>query len=165
LGANVVCASSLTKCYGLGMQRIGWVLGPPAIVAAAKSAAIATFGHLPLAHAATALEAFARLGELSRRARSLYLGKREIAADWVASLGTKARWSAPKEGLFGLVTLPGRGNLLSEIEVLAEKTGVLVGAGAFFGSPSSFRLSWATCDEASFKKGLELLEPLVSASR
>ena len=91
LGSNVVCVSSLTKCYGLGMYRIGWVLGPPEIVAGVKAASIATFGHLPLAHAALGVQAFAKLGELTARSRSLYLGKREIAAEWVASLGAKAR--------------------------------------------------------------------------
>src|SRR5262249_1273213 len=32
LGDNVLCASSLGKCYGLGPQRIGWLTGPPATI-------------------------------------------------------------------------------------------------------------------------------------
>ena len=48
LAPNVVAVSSLTKCYGLGMHRIGWVLGPSEIVERAEAAMIATCGHLPL---------------------------------------------------------------------------------------------------------------------
>lgn len=162
LAPNVVAVSSLTKCYGLGMYRLGWLLGPEEITTRAKDASIATFGHLPLAHAAYGVSAFAALDRLAARARGLLEGKRAMAEAWVASL-PQARWSAPREGLFGLVTLPGRGDLLSEIERLAEYGGVLVGAGTFFGAPSSFRLSWASCDKERFAEGLSRLEPLVSA--
>ena len=74
-----------------------------------------------------------------------------------------ARWSNPQEGLFGLVTLPGRGDLLPAVEKVAKENGVLVGAGTFFGAPDSFRLSWASCDEEKFRKGLALLQPLVTS--
>src|SRR5262249_36779558 len=58
IARNVVTVASLTKCYGLGMYRIGWVLGPPEIVERAMTASIATFGHLPLSHASIAVSAF-----------------------------------------------------------------------------------------------------------
>lgn len=161
LAPNVVAVSSLTKCYGLGMHRIGWVLGPPEIVERATSAALATLGHLPLSHAAFGVEALARIGALATRAKALFAGKRAIAEDWLRAhphLG----WSAPREGLFGLVTVPGGRDILPDIERLANEQGVLVGAGTFFGAPSSFRLSWASCDAARFAEGLAKLEPLVS---
>ena len=159
LASNVIALSSLTKCYGLGMFRIGWVLGPEEVVQRAGAASVATFGHLPLAHAAFGAAAFGAIGMLARRARSLLAGKREIAERWARSL-PDARWSAPSEGLFGMVTLPGRGDLRARIEARAREAGVLVGAGSFFGAPESFRLSWATCDAARFEEGLRLLEPL-----
>lgn len=161
LAPNVVAVSSLTKCYGLGMYRVGWVLGPEEIVERAEAAAIATFGHAPLAHASYGSAVLGAVGPLSSRAKALLAGKREIAERWVASL-PGARWSAPEDGLFGLVTLPGRGDLLSSIEARAREAGVLVGAGTFFGAPESFRLSWASCDAARFAEGLRLLAPLAS---
>ncbi len=159
LGPNVVTIGSLTKCYGLGMHRIGWVLGPEEIAERALHASIATFGHLPLTHASYGAAAFAAVGPLSTRAKTLLAGKRVLAERWVSSL-RNAHWSAPTEGLFGLVTLRGRGDLLPRIEKLAREGGVLVGAGTFFGAPESFRLSWATCDAARFEEGLRLLAPL-----
>jgi hypothetical protein len=161
LGANVIAISSLTKCFGLGMFRIGWLTGPQEIASAATDAAVATVGHLPLAHASYGAAAFEGIGRLARRANDLVSGKREIAARWVAGV-PGARWSAPEEGLFGLVTLPGAGDLRAEIEALATSAGVLVAAGSFFGAPESFRLSWASCDRARFEEGLRLLDALVS---
>lgn len=161
LAPNVVAVSSLTKCYGLGMYRVGWVLGPEEVVERAEAAAVATFGHAPLAHASYGSAVLGAVGPLAARAKALLAGKRALAERWVASL-PNARWSAPQGGLFGLVTLPGRGDLLASIEARAREAGVLVGAGTFFGAPESFRLSWATCDAARFSEGLRLLEPLVS---
>jgi DNA-binding transcriptional MocR family regulator len=129
------------------------------VVAAARAASVATLGHFPLSHAAYAVAIFSALPQLSKRALSLVAGKRELAEAWAASL-PNARWSAPKAGLFGMLTLPGRGDLRPRIEALAKTSGVLVGAGAFFGAPESFRLSWATCDAEKFQRGLELLRPL-----
>lgn len=163
LAPNVVAVSSLTKCYGLGMHRIGWVLAPPAIAEAAAAAKTATMGHMPLAHAAASAAAFAELPRLSARARAVLGDKRARVEAWLTR-HPAASWSAPREGLFGLVTLPGRGDLLADVERLAETSGVLVAAGSFFGAPSSFRLSWASSDVARLEEGLAKLEPLVSGN-
>lgn len=164
LGPNVVALGSLTKAYGLGMMRIGWVLGPEGVVARAKDAATATVGHLPLPHASLALAAFGRVGALSARARAICAGKRELAEAWTKRLGLG--WSAPREGLFGLVTVPAaRGrDLLPDLEALATARGVLVSAGTFFGIADGFRLSWASCDPSRFAEGLARLEVIASAS-
>jgi aspartate/methionine/tyrosine aminotransferase len=160
LAPNVVAVSSLTKCYGLGRHRIGWVLGPPDVAERAASATMATMGHYPTPYAAYAVEAFTHVGRLARRAKTIIGDKRRIAGEWARSL-RGARWSAPEAGLYGLVTLAGRGDLTPAIERLASEASVLVAPGAFFGLPESFRLSWASCDEKDFREGLRRLEALV----
>jgi len=160
IAPNVVAVSSLTKCFGLGPHRIGWVLGPEEVVRAAEAALLATTGHLPGSHAAIGAAAFDAVPALARRAKALMAGKRALAHEWAAS-HPKIRWSAPAEGLFGLVTIPGEGDLLAAIEDLASSAGVLVAAGSFFGAPRSFRLSWASSDAAKLREGLARLEPLV----
>lgn len=162
IAPNVLAVSSLTKCYGLGMHRIGWLLAPPEIVERAHAATIATTGHLPLSHANLGAAAFSGVGALARRAKAMLAGKRAIAERWAQSI-PGARWSHPREGLFGLVTLPGEGDLLGAIERTAETAGVLVGAGSFFGAPRSFRVSWATLDAARFEEALARLDVLVRA--
>jgi len=158
LGPNVVALGSLTKAYGLGMLRVGWVLAAPAVVARADDVLLATLGHLPLAHAAVGAAALTEIEAYAARARALVAGRRERVEAWIATR-REAQWSAPTEGVFGLVTLPGRGDLTPAIEHLATEKGVLVAAGSFFGAPSSFRLSWASTPELD--RSLELLSYMV----
>ena len=160
LAPNVIAIGSLTKCYGLGMHRIGWVLGPEEIVERARSAMIATIGQLPTTHAAYGCAALASVPKLAVRAKTLLGEKKALVERWLAA-HPRATWSAPAHGLFGLVTIEGAGELLPRIEERARVAGVLVGAGTFFGAPESFRLSWATCEPTKLEEGLRLLEPLV----
>lgn len=160
LAPNVVVASSLTKCYGLGMHRIGWLLGPDAVVERAEAAMISLTGHLPLSHAARGAAALSNVGKLATRAKALVAGKRDVATAWASAL-PDATWSAPASGLFGLVTVPGAGDLLPRIESWATDHGVLVGAGTFFGVPNGFRLSWASLARPRFEEGLDKLAALL----
>jgi DNA-binding transcriptional MocR family regulator len=160
LAPNVVAVSSLTKCYGAGMDRIGWLLGPPEIVERAEAAMISTCGHLPLLHAARGEAALANLGKLAKRAKGILAGKREVAEQWSKAI-PNATWSRPTSGLFGLLTIDGAGELLPRIESWAEGHGVLVGAGTFFGIPNGFRLSWASLEMARFEEGLAKLTTLL----
>lgn len=160
LAPNVVAVSSLTKCYGLGMHRIGWVLGPSEVVERAEAAAIATYGHLPLAQAARGAVAVANVGKLAQRAKAILADKRDIAARWARAV-PHASWSAPTSGLFGLVTLDDPQDLRPRIESWATEHGVLVGAGSFFGVPNGFRLSWATLPKERFEDGLAKLSTLL----
>jgi aspartate/methionine/tyrosine aminotransferase len=146
LAPNVVAVSSLTKCYGLGAHRVGWLLGPAEIVARAEHATTASCGMLPLVHAHLALHAFARVATLADRTRALLAGKRMRVARWVEAQGLT--WSSPSEGLFGLVGVPGAGDLTAVIERAAREREVLVAAGTFFGVPGGFRLAWSASDDA-----------------
>ncbi len=141
LAGNVVAVSSLTKCYGLGPERIGWVLGSKDVVARASDALTASAGILPRSHARAGKAAFSELIHLAERSRRLLSGKRERVAAWVASRGLA--WSAPTEGLFGLVTVPGHADLTPLLEAAAREREVLVAPGAFFGVPNAFRIAWS----------------------
>lgn len=154
LAPNVVAVSSLTKCYGLGPERIGWLLGPSDVIDRAGDALIASTGMLPRSHARVALAAFSELPTLAARSRRLLAGKRERVAAWVASHGLS--WSAPVEGIFGLVSVPGREDLTPAIERAALERQVLVAAGAFFGIPDAFRIAWSIPGDL-LDEGLERL--------
>jgi len=159
LAPNVVTTASLTKCYGLGNQRIGWMLGPRHVIAHADDALTANTGHLPLPYASIASYAFDRIDDLAARARALLRGKRALVDAWVAAR-PRLRWSAPQAGLFGFAVLEGEGDgagdITERIERGAEQHGVLVAAGAFFGIPNGFRLSWSI-DSAKLEPGLDAL--------
>jgi len=154
LGPNVVTVASLTKCYGLGNQRIGWVLAPREVIAHADDAITASAGMLPLCHAHVALRAFDRIGDLAARVRTSLAGKRERVSTWAAAQGLA--WSAPTEGLFGFARVPGAGDLTGVIERTAREREVLVAPGSFFGIPDGFRLSWSRA-AMDVEEGLAIL--------
>jgi aspartate/methionine/tyrosine aminotransferase len=162
LAPNVVAVSSLTKCYGLGEHRIGWLLGPTDVVARAEDAVTASCGMLPLVHAHLALRAFGHIRSLAERSRALVAGKRARVARWVESEGLE--WSAPTEGLFGLVTVQGAGDLTASIERAAREREVLVAAGSFFGIPDGFRVAWSASTER-LDEGLGRLAEALRAAR
>ncbi|MDP9036573.1 MAG: pyridoxal phosphate-dependent aminotransferase [Myxococcota bacterium] len=141
LAPNVVAISSLTKCYGLGPERIGWLLGPAEVIAHAEDVLTASCGMLPLSHANMAIHAFAQIGALAERTSRLLLGKRERVAAWAAA--ERLEWSAPVEGLFGFATMPGAGDLTPLLERAASDREVLVAPGAFFGVANGFRVAWS----------------------
>jgi aspartate/methionine/tyrosine aminotransferase len=154
LAHNVVAVSSLTKSYGLGAERIGWLLGPSTLVERVHETVVASIGHGPSAHARAGLEGFARTVPLAARARSILAGKRDRVAAWASSRGLTL--SAAEDSLFGMVTLPGRGDLTSAIEAGIRDHDVLVAPGAFFGAPNAFRIAWSLPMDA-LNEGLERL--------
>ncbi len=156
LADNVIAVGSLTKCYGVGPQRIGWVLAPPDVVARVEGAIVASAGLLPLEHANLACSVFARLPTLASRARAGLADKRAAVSTWFRG-HPEISWSAPDSGLFGLAWFARRSeDLTARIEAGSARYGVIVAPGAFFGISNGFRLSWSTSAEA-LGEGLELL--------
>jgi aspartate/methionine/tyrosine aminotransferase len=141
LGDRVIAVSSLTKSFGVGDARVGWVLGPADVIARAEGVLLATCGYLPTRHASYGAWAFTRIDALAERARELTHGKRETVEAWMARR-ERLVWSAPPDGLFGFALNKDPGDLLPTIEAGVEREGVLVAAGTFFGVPNGFRLSW-----------------------
>ena len=154
IAPNVVAVASLTKCYGLGPERIGWVLASEEVIARAEATMTCSAGALPLSHARQSEAAFSRITAIAARTRALLGTKRERVAAWAAA--HDVTYSEPAEGLFGFVTLPGRGDLFAEIEQAVQEHGVLVAAGCFFGVPDGFRIGWSL-PEADLDEGLARL--------
>lgn len=160
LGENVVAVSSLTKCYGLGPHRIGWLLGPPEVIANAEAVLLATCGSLPLAHANLALRAFEALPTLAEHSRRTLAEKRARVSSWVTSR-SDLEWHAPTSGLFGFVTVKRRpSNVRAVIERGMRERDVMVVPGEFFELPHGFRIAWSL-DASLLDEGLERLGHVV----
>ncbi len=162
IAPNAIVASSLTKCFGLGAQRIGWLLAPDDVARWARGTILATCGHFPVEHANLAAHAFGRLGLLADRARALLSSKRSRVHRWATARDDIA-WSSPGSGLFGFATSTRPEDLTARIAAAAQRNGVLVAPGSFFGVPNGFRLSWSIeekkLDEGLFRLGRVLDGP------
>jgi aspartate/methionine/tyrosine aminotransferase len=143
LAPNIVAVGSLTKCYGLGAHRVGWVLGPRDVIARGEDALIASVGHAPLPWMAIAVRAFERLPAFAEWSRASFAGKRARVEAWVAARQHLA-WSAPREGLFGVaIDTRTSGDITERIERGIRDHDVIVAPGAYFGAPNGFRLAWS----------------------
>lgn len=151
LGANVVCVSSLTKCWGAGPHRIGWVVASATVADACRAHLMTTVGHLSVGHAARGAHMFRHLETLTARATVDLAKKRDRVAAWMARR-TDLSWSAPEHGLFGFATLnkprPAGGETLrARLERGQRERNVLAVPGAFFGVPDGLRVAWALPDD------------------
>ncbi|WP_224449632.1 pyridoxal phosphate-dependent aminotransferase [Haloprofundus salilacus] len=134
---NAVVTGSLTKFYGLGGLKAGWLVGPPAFVERARRVVT----HVPcLAEPSTALarRALHHEAELTARSRDLLATNYDLLAAFV-----KGRSDLSGEVHDGcsyafLSHESADGDAVSEA---AWEEGVLVVPGRFFDDASSFRLS------------------------
>ncbi len=159
LGDNVVTVASLTKVYGAGPHRIGWICASEEVTQRARHAMLCNVGHLPWSHAALACTVLDRVPSLVSRTRRELGRKREKVAAHLQRFPSW-RYSAPAHGLFGFAWNPARRDLHRDIEAWNTKTGALVVPGSFFGAESGFRIGWSLPEEkldAALEKLSELL--------
>lgn len=146
LHPSIVTVASLTKCFGTGRERIGWLVADRATIERAEDALLASVGFLPLGHANYARHALAHIDLLAERARRLLGDKRARVEAWMRAR-PELTWSAPDGGLFGFAISSRAGDLTPAIELGATELGVIVAPGSFFGVPNGFRLSWSIADD------------------
>jgi hypothetical protein len=159
LGHNVVAIASLTKVYGAGPHRVGWIRASEDVTRHARNAMLASVGHLPWSHAANACTVLHNAPRLIERTRGELGRKRERVAAFMTRFPAWS-FSAPEHGLFGFAWNPARRSLRADIEAWSEKTGALVVPGSFFGAETGFRMGWSLPEEkldAALEKLAELL--------
>lgn len=156
LGANVIAVSSLTKCFGLGWARAGWILMPEALRGAARAAEMHSTGTLPTTSGAIGAHAMERLDALDARARALSEGKRAVVEAFLARHGQLSWTPPPERALFGFVRAEGV-DVAAGLARAASEHGLFAVPGAFFEAPEGFRLSWASLPPDRLAQGLELL--------
>lgn len=154
-GANVVAVSSLTKRWGLGWARAGWVAASPGVVERILTAMRHGAGIVGTVSPALGLAALRNLPALTERADRILGDGAERVDAWVRSHASLS-WTRPPGGPFGLVRVEGATDLRPAIEEVARRHGVLVAPGSFFGVPDAFRIGWTAADDA-LAEGLDLL--------
>lgn len=156
LGPNVLVASSLTKCFGVGWARAGWALLPADLRDAARTAELHVAGNLPLMCGAVGAHAVARIDALAARAERLSAGKRAIVDAFVARHPRLSWAPPPPRALFGFVRAEGVDVAAGLARAMSEH-GLVAVDGAYFEDPAGFRLSWASLPPPRLSEALDLL--------
>lgn len=155
LDPSIVSVSSLTKAYGLGQARVGWVSAPLAVATRARDAVLATVGLLGAAHGNLGVALFDALPSLAERAQSFLAGRREVVEAWLER-HVALDCAMPSRGVIALVSAPPGVDVDAALERARTDHGVLAVPGRFFGAPSSFRVAW-TAEPQSLARGLDVL--------
>jgi hypothetical protein len=159
---RVIVTSGLSKAYALPGLRIGWVVAPPALIAALWSyhdyTTIAP-GALSDALARRALEPDRRAGILARTRRILNTNYPAIA-DWLASHGALFSHAPPDAGAIVYARYHHPINSTELVTRLREQKGVLVVPGDHFGMDGYLRIGFG--DEMAYlRSGLDRLHELL----
>jgi aspartate/methionine/tyrosine aminotransferase len=159
LGPGIVVTSSLTKVYGLGWIRAGWVLAPKEIAARVRDATLHSVGGISPATASMGLAALAHMKEVYARSVAARANDAEAAARVRAFVDARPHlsWRQERGSIFGFV-MDARGkDLRPTIERAVREQQVIVAPGVFFGVPSAFRLRYGAIDLGVLDEGLRRL--------
>lgn len=144
LSPRLITISSLSKIYGLGTLRCGWIVGHPDLLAQVRQVSERTeFGISSLAHAAAAL-VMDEAPQFHAWAMGILAESRPCIEDHFS------RWQhqglvegvLPQFGCMAFPRLVGKTDTAGFAERLANTTGVIVAPGEFFGAPGHIRIGF-----------------------
>ena len=141
LGNHVVTTDSLTKVYGLGGLRAGWIIADPEVLGRAGEVLDLLNVVNPVVSARLATQAVRHIAGLARRCRQIYSAGHPVYTSWLASRDDVVGYG--NDGaLFGWLRLaPGVGaDRLTEL--LAKQYETHVVSGSFFGCQDHIRIGF-----------------------
>ncbi len=142
LGDHVITTDSLTKVYGLGPLRAGWLIADPAVLERARHVVDLIHVVNPVVSARLARSAFARLPSLAQRGRQTHESTLAVFNAWLESrpdVGVHGHDGA----LFVWLKLPENVSAARLAKVLAADFETHVVPGTFFGCDAHVRISLA----------------------
>jgi aspartate/methionine/tyrosine aminotransferase len=152
---RLVCVSGLSKAYGLPGLRIGWLVGPEALVADAWArhdyttiGPAGTSDHL----ATLALEPTVRERLLSRT-RAILQRNHPVLEAWLRNFGDTFSWIPPAAGAICFARYRPRVDGAELVERVRTSQNVLLVPGEHFGLPGYIRFGYGN-DEAELREAL-----------
>lgn len=155
LAHNVVSVSSLTKIYGLSTLRCGWIVAQPAIVARVRALHDEfEFGVSKLAHTVAAL-VLEQSGPYEEFSRACVAVARPILEHHHRQWLTEGlvEGELPRHGCIYFPRLVGIANTHAFATAMAERHGVFVASGEFFGASGHVRIGFVQ-EPARLEMGL-----------
>jgi hypothetical protein len=154
-GSRLLSVGSLTKVYGLGRLRIGWVLAREEIIRRAAPFYDYSVGDpsgpsVALGVAALAKRREIRLSSIERAARNL-----RTVAEWMENR-PDLEWVRPDTGITAFPRLRGKKDTAALLCHARRAYGVLAVPGEYFEDPRGFRLGFGI-DPALLPVALERL--------
>ena len=166
LARNGISIGSLTKAYGLGPLRIGWILLGEGLLRERQhlvDMAYLSYVDPPTAVLRAGRLALDRLPELLRPLRAVERESRPIWERWLTRT-PGVRSTVPEFGIIAFPRIEGVEDTVALSEYLAVEHDVDVVPGEFFGSAGHLRVSCGV-PAATLEEGLARLERGIAAYR
>jgi aspartate/methionine/tyrosine aminotransferase len=159
LSPSVISISSLTKIYGLGVLRCGWIIGAHDVVARiGRLNGRVEFGVSTLSHAVAA-QVIADGKAFESYSQGYVTRCRPQFEAWFDAMVAEGLMGGalPDNGCICFPSLPGIDDTRAFSEWLIVRTGVIVAPGDYFGAPGHVRIGF--CQEGgNLEAGLRGLE-------
>jgi len=160
---RVIVTSGLSKAYGLPGLRIGWIVGPPKVIASLWS----YHDYVTIAPAALS-DRMARVAlqpdrraRLFERTRAILRKNLPLMEEWLRDAGG-FHWIKPEAGAIVYVRYDYQINSTVLVNRLREEKSVLVVPGDHFGMDGYLRLGFGEAPEYN-RAGLDRLKELLSS--
>jgi len=151
---NVVTSNTMTKFFGLGRLRVGWILADKREARRLLYAKWAVSGHDSAYSLWIATQVLRRRSKFVERARQIHSRNARLVHKFLQ--GTEGVSAELGVAPFCLVRYKGRRASIAFAREILDRTGVLISPGDFFGAPWAFRLCFTTSEE-TLKDGLAAL--------
>ncbi len=162
LGANGIATNGLSKLWGLGGLRIGWLIGPEEIASQVTEARLYSSWHLPTRSMALAVQAIKKREWFRKRVLDLAKRNLPVIRDWAAEEG-RVEMVEPDGCLHLLLRLPN--GMDDEIfsKRLLKRHSTAVCPGRYFGEAGSIRVTYS-CEAEDLRKGLAQMSDTLDRS-
>ncbi|MBM3319219.1 MAG: pyridoxal phosphate-dependent aminotransferase [Candidatus Eisenbacteria bacterium] len=140
-GTRMISVGSLTKVYGLGRLRVGWILAREEVIRRAAPFYDYTIGDLSGPSVALGVAALAKREELRRPAEERAARCLAIVSSWIKER-PDLEWVRPDTGITAFPRLRERRDLPALLERARREQGVLAVPGSYFEDARGFRLGF-----------------------
>lgn len=152
---NIAVTSSLTKVFGLGGLRCGWILAQDDLATRLRKLADHMFVEQVFIGEQVAAKLFAGLDGMKAASGPLIEGNFGTVREFMRRQEA-LEWVEPSRGIISFPRLRGGGDAGALVRRLLEKHGTCVVPGRFFEEPRSFRLGFGIPGD-ELERGLESL--------
>jgi aspartate/methionine/tyrosine aminotransferase len=160
---EAVATGSLSKVYGWGATRMGWVTGPAELVERVRRLKVLVAPTSGLPNEAISVQVVGALPELRKWSKGVAKRGTEALRAWVESRDDVA-WVPPYAGIISFPRLERvRDTVALAKRALAEK-GVMVSPGEYFGMPGHLRIGVGLPDRTVIDEGLQLLGEVIDST-
>lgn len=160
---GAVTIGSLTKAFGLGALRIGWIVcRDPRVIEQVDR----RFDHLDVNCAMPSMKAaaavFDAMPRFEKRAEEIAAAGRAVFLDWVRRESARVSCVEPAAGIMAFPKLEGVRDTVAFAKALRAKSGVQVTPGEFFGAAGHLRIGFGIAP-AALREALDAISAALPA--